>query len=80
MEFTEEPTKSLEDKGILVKTSEKVQEFIGENGNVSAVRTDKGEYPADMVIMSVGFKPVTEMTKGHLKTIEKGEIIVDEYM
>lgn len=79
-EFTEAPTKSLTDKGIAVKTSEKVKEFIGENGHVTKVITDKGEYPADMVIMSVGFKPVTEFAKGHLDMLPNGAIKVDEYM
>ncbi|QEN06181.1 NADH oxidase [Thiospirochaeta perfilievii] len=79
-EFTEKPTKSLEDKGIAVKTQEKVMEFIGENGHVTKVVTDKGVYPADMVIMSVGFKPVTDFAKGHLEMLPNGAIKVDEYM
>ncbi|MGL1891898.1 MAG: FAD-dependent oxidoreductase [Spirochaetaceae bacterium] len=79
-EFTLDPTKSLEEKGIAVKTSEMVKEFIGENGHVTKVITDKAEYPADMVIMSVGFKPVTEFAKGHLDMLPNGAIKVDDYM
>lgn len=79
-EFTEAPTKSMTEKGIAIKTSEKVVEFKGKDGHVTSVKTDKGEYPADMVIMSVGFKPVTEMCKGHLDTLPNGAIKVDQYM
>lgn len=79
-EFTDKPTKSLEEKGIAVKTSEKVMEFIGENGKITKVRTDKGEYLSDMVIMSVGFKPVTDFAKGHLEMLPNGAIKVDDYM
>ena len=79
-EFTSKPTETLISKGISVKTSEKVKEFIGNNGHVSKVITDKGEYPADMVIMSVGFKPVTDFAKGHLEMLPNGAIKVDEYM
>lgn len=79
-EFTDITEKSLTDKGVRLVLSETVQKFEGKDGKVSKVITDKGEYEADLVILSIGFKPNTELFKGKLKMLENGAIIVDEYM
>jgi NADPH-dependent 2,4-dienoyl-CoA reductase/sulfur reductase-like enzyme len=79
-EFTDIAQNSMENHGINLALGEKVQKFEGEKGKVSKVITNKGEYKADMVIMSVGFKPNTELFKGKLEMLENGAIKIDEYM
>ena len=77
--FTDRVTKSFEDNGITVKTSELVQEFKSSDDAVTVV-TDKGEYPADLVVMSIGFKPNTELFKDKLDMNPDGSIKTDDYM
>ena len=79
-EFTYDPENQLREKGINVQTSEKVLKFEGENGQVTKVVTNKGEYETDMVIFSVGFRPNTEFIGGDLDTFQNGAIKVNEYM
>lgn len=60
-EFTDGLVADLKSHGITLAFGEKVVDFKGENGKVKAVITDKGEYEADLVIKSIGFKPNTEL-------------------
>ncbi|QNO13740.1 FAD-dependent oxidoreductase [Alkalicella caledoniensis] len=52
----------LYDKGIKVKLGEAVEAFTG-HGKVQMVKTDKGEYPADIVIMAIGVTPNSKLAK-----------------
>jgi len=79
-EFTSVAQSTMESHGINLALGEKVQRFEGENGKVSKVITDKDEYKADMVIMSVGFMPNTNLFKGKLEMLENGAIKIDKYM
>ena len=79
-DFTDVDEKTFREHGITVAVSEKVMKFEGENGTVKRVITDKNTYEADMVIMSVGFRPNTEIFKGQLDMLPNGAIKVDEYM
>ncbi|MGM0641432.1 MAG: FAD-dependent oxidoreductase [Thermotogota bacterium] len=79
-EFTDIAQNTMENHGINLALGEKVEKFIGKDGKVSKVITNKGEYKADMVIMSVGFKPNTELFKGKLDTLDNGAIKIDKYM
>ena len=80
-EFTSPLQKEMESKGVKLRFGEKVQEFKGDDkGNVKAVVTDKGEYEADLVIMSIGFRPQTEMLKGKVDMLPNGAIKVDRRM
>ncbi len=55
--------------GVNVVTGELVEKFGGNSQNkVSKVVTNKNSYDADLVLMSIGFKPRTEMLQG--KNIE----------
>ena len=54
--------KHFESKGVKIKTSTEVKEFCGD-GKVEKVITDKGEIPADIVIMAVGVSPETKLAK-----------------
>ncbi|MDL2307755.1 FAD-dependent oxidoreductase, partial [Desulfovibrio sp. OttesenSCG-928-C06] len=74
-------TKDLQDHDVNVYAAEKVIRFEGENGKVSKVITDKREIEADLVILSAGVRPATEIaTAAGIKTNERGMIIVDEHM
>lgn len=52
--------KHFEAKGVKVQTSTKVTGFKGD-GKVQTVITDRGELPADIVIMAVGVRPATQL-------------------
>ncbi len=70
----------MKEKGVTILTGEKALAIKGD-GKVEKIITDKRELEADMVIMSVGVKPNTELAKG--LGIEIGStraIKVNEYM
>ncbi|AIQ65964.1 NADH oxidase [Paenibacillus stellifer] len=79
-EFTAPIEQSLKDHGIDLALGEKVSSFKGEDGKVTTVVTDKGEYKADLVILCIGFRPNTELLKGQVDMLANGAIIVDNYM
>ncbi|MDR3200066.1 MAG: FAD-dependent oxidoreductase, partial [Spirochaetales bacterium] len=54
--FSHDMDRILADNGVLPHFGELVQEIKG-SGRVQALVTDKGEYPVDMVILAIGFKP-----------------------
>ncbi len=54
--------KHFESKGVRVLTGTRVTEFRGD-GNVAMVITDKGELPADIVIISVGVRPSSRLAQ-----------------
>ena len=72
--------KYAREQGIDIRTEEKVQRFEGE-GVVSAVVTDKGSIPADVVVLSVGVKPTVALARdAGLEIGESGAIRVDSHM
>ncbi|QWU15942.1 NADPH-dependent 2,4-dienoyl-CoA reductase, sulfur reductase [Paenibacillus sophorae] len=79
-EFTNPIEQSLKDHGIELALGEKVSSFKGENGKVTTIVTDKGEYNADLVILCIGFRPNTELLKGQVDMLGNGAIIVNDYM
>lgn len=79
-EFTDILDKEMTDNGMNLAMEEKVMEFVGENGKVSKVITDKGEYPAELVVMSAGIRPNTMWLKDALDLHPNGLIKTDEYM
>ena len=72
--------KYAREKGIDIRTREKVQRFEGD-GVVRSVVTDKGTLPADVVILAVGVKPTTKLAQeaGLLLGVS-GTIAVNEFM
>ena len=72
----------LKSKGINLLTSETVVKFEGDSsGNVKKVITNNNELDADMVLMSIGVRPSTDLAKGaDLKIGTTGAIEVNEYM
>ena len=72
----------IRDQGVHLHTSSKVTELVGNNGRVRAVRLAGGEeLPADLVIMSIGYKPNTELAREAGLAINcNNAIVVDNYM
>lgn len=79
-EFTDILEKEMTDNGMTLAMEEKVVEFVGEDGKVSKVVTDKGEYPVEMVMMSAGVRPNTAWLKDAVDMHPNGMIKTDEYM
>ena len=69
--FTQDMDKVLKDNGIALHFGELVQEIKGDT-KVTGIVTDKGEFPVDMVIMAIGFRPNTSLTAGALETFPNG--------
>ncbi|MGX7108775.1 H2O-forming NADH oxidase [Facklamia miroungae] len=78
-EFAKMMDRNLEDHGIKTHFGELVQEYIGENGKVKAVKTDNGTYDADVVINSIGFRANTDLGKDHLELFNGGAYLVDRH-
>lgn len=57
-EFSKLMDMNLVDNGIVLRLSEKVVEFIGED-KLEKIKTNKGLIDADMAVVCVGFKPNT---------------------
>ncbi|WP_286033506.1 CoA-disulfide reductase [Fusobacterium necrogenes] len=58
--------------------NEGVQEFLSKDGKVSGVKTDKGEYLADIVIVAIGVKPNTDFLKDKgFEMLKNGALIID---
>ncbi len=77
-EITDLLEKELVSKGVNLHVAEKVTAFEGQDGKVSTVITDKGRYPADLVVVAVGVRPDTAFLKGSgMNTLPNGAIIVD---
>lgn len=67
-------------QNIVLKMSESVEAFSGSD-HVKSVKTDKGEYETDLVLVAVGVKPNTSFLEGTgIKTIGNGAIQVNAYM
>lgn len=71
-EFAHLMDKNLADHGIETHYGEFAQEYLGENGKVTGLRTDKGEYQADVIINCIGFRPNAEFGKDHLERFTNG--------
>ena len=69
--FSKDMDHVLADNGVELHYSEIVKEIKGDK-KVSEIVTDKGAYPVDMVIMAIGFKPNSQLGKGHLETAGNG--------
>ncbi len=58
--------------------NESVEEFIVKDGKVAGVKTNRGEYPTDIVIVAIGVKPNTEFLKDKgFKMLRNGALIID---
>ncbi len=78
-EFTDRLQTDMRDNGIELVLGADVTEYRGNGGKVSSVVTTEGEFPADLVIQCIGFKPNAELLEGADK-IPNGAVKVNEYM
>lgn len=77
--FTDIMKRNLEDHGIELAFGESVTGIKGNNGKVCAVETNKHEYPADMVVLAIGFRPNNALGKGVLSTFKNGAYVIDRH-
>jgi NADPH-dependent 2,4-dienoyl-CoA reductase/sulfur reductase-like enzyme/rhodanese-related sulfurtransferase len=70
----------LETQGVRCLTGEKVTSLVSDDqGRVEKLYTDKGEYPAQLVVMAVGSRPNVELARlSGLELGGTGAIAVDE--
>ncbi|GAK30857.1 NADH peroxidase [Weissella oryzae SG25] len=80
-DMTELITKELIANNVTVAVGEQLVEYRSDDGqNVSAVKTDQGSYPADLVIEGVGVKPNTAWLSDVVALDERGWIKTDKYL
>ncbi|RSU00723.1 FAD-dependent oxidoreductase [Vagococcus vulneris] len=78
-EFTDILEKEMTNNGIHLAMGEMVKSFEGSD-KIQKVITDKGEYTADLVVMSAGVRPNTAWLKDSIELLPNGMIKTDEYM
>ncbi|MDF0479497.1 CoA-disulfide reductase [Vagococcus sp. PNs007] len=78
-EFSEKLKGAVEEEGVKIHLDELAQELITTDGKVTAVKTHKGDYEADAVIVAIGFRPNTAFVKDQLEMLGNGAIIIDNY-
>lgn len=76
--FTDLMKQNLLDHGIALEFNQGVQEIKGENGKVTSVVTNEKEIEADMVILSIGFRPNTFIGKDKLELFRNGAYLVNK--
>lgn len=79
-ELTDVLQETMEANNIRFATGERVQAFEGVDGKVKKAITDKGEHPADLVIMSAGVRPNTKWLEGAVELLPNGMIKTDKFM
>ncbi|MDN5303032.1 MAG: hypothetical protein PWQ60_2546 [Thermoanaerobacteraceae bacterium] len=73
--------KHLKEKGVDIFTSEKAVSIQGEDGKATALLTDKRKIDSDMVLLSIGVKPNTQLAAdAGIELGFKGAIKVNENM
>lgn len=77
LEFSAMMEETLSKHGIRQVYGEQVKEIRGRE-RVEAIVTDRSEYPADMVILCIGFRPNASLAEG-LERFKNGAILVDKH-
>ncbi|HEX8594388.1 MAG TPA: FAD-dependent oxidoreductase [Pseudomonas sp.] len=72
-------TRKHREQGITLELDSTVSAFVGDDGRVTAVRTETGEWPADLVIVGAGSLPNSELAEAAGITCANG-IQVDSQM
>lgn len=79
-EITDIAMERVNKSGISLRLQEMVQEIQG-NEFATAVKTDKGLYEADLVVLAIGVRPATEFLKDSgIALAKNGAIIIDREM
>jgi len=76
--FTDLMRENLKNHGIHLAFGERVLEIRGDQ-KVREVVTDKGVHKADMVVLSIGFRPNTSLGSGKLELFRNGAFVVDKH-
>ena len=80
-EAAEKVAEHLKEKGVDVTTCERVDEMVGENGRVRAIRFNGEELEAELVIVGIGIKPCVSLAEEAGAGIgPTGAIRVDKYL
>ncbi|WP_300356452.1 CoA-disulfide reductase [Fusobacterium sp.] len=83
--FDKEITDVMEEEirsheGVNLHLEESVLEIIEENGKVKGVKTNKGEYNADLVVVATGVRPNTAFLKDTgIEMLPNGALVIDEH-
>lgn len=78
-EIIEVVRKKLKEKGVKIFTETTAEAYQSENGKVTGVKTDQGEFKADMVIESIGIRPNNELYKdAGFKMLKNGALVVNQ--
>jgi len=79
-DITQVVESKLKEMGVELRKETSVESFIGD-GKVEKVVTDKGEFPADFVILAVGVRPNTELAeKAGIAMGVRGAIQIDNHL
>ena len=78
-EFANLMDKNLEDNGLELHFGELAEEYIGENGRVTGIKTTNGTYDVDLVVNAIGFRPNNDLGKDHLELFANGAYLVDRH-
>ena len=78
-EMAEYAARHLKKKGVRVMTGTGVSALEGQEA-VSSVVTNKGNFPADLVILCIGVRPATGFLEGSGIETNKGTVVVNEHM
>lgn len=80
-EMAEKAERELRRHQVALELGERVEELIGASGKVVGVRTDKGRYPADLVLLAAGMRPATDFLRDSgIRMADNGAIIIDREM
>ncbi|BDZ31483.1 FAD-dependent oxidoreductase [Lactiplantibacillus sp. WILCCON 0030] len=79
-EFTTTLTKELAAHGVQAAVGQGVKAFNGQDGHVISVSTEKGTFPADLVVSAAGIQANTEMLKGVVDLDDHGLIKTNDYL
>lgn len=73
--------KYLRTKGVNLMTGAAVTEFVkNSDEKLAAVKTEKGEYPADLALVAIGVRPNNELAaEAELAIAANGGITINEY-
>lgn len=83
--FDKEITDIMEEEiknhsNVSLHLEESVLEVVENNGTIHGIITDKGEYPADVLILATGVRPNTEFIKNKgIETLKNGALVIDKY-
>ncbi|MBS9334652.1 FAD-dependent oxidoreductase [Fructobacillus sp. M1-13] len=78
-EFSSVFQAEYEKHGVQLALGQMVQSFEETNDGIK-VKTDKGEYEADIAILGIGFLPNTGLFKGQVDMLPNGAIETNQYM